>query len=470
MRAFLDRVRRDRRAWWAGGGVGVVLLSGILIFVGLASADDPKAAEPSPTATSSPTRTPTRTPTLTPSPTPVPWAGILDGTVMTDEEWNARKDLLPVAVMMDNTPNSAPQAGLGRADLVYEAFVEGGITRLMAVYWRQEADLLMPVRSARTPFVIWVDELGALYAHAGNAVTTNEANAQGQLIEWGIFDLNAFTPGPSTAYYRDQQRYAPYNLATSTAWLREAAARLGFAGPPRVEPWKFKADGGDTADLQPAGGIQIHFQERPVAWQTVQWKWDEATKSYLRFQFGGPVLDATTNEQVRFRNVVVMRVPWRRLATSHVVLDQIGAGEATIFLDGIAIAGTWKKDDRRGRTRFYDSAGNEVAFNRGPIWIEVVGPASEILVTATAGDLPALPRYVPPPPGSIPETPDDDPTPATPEPTEVPTEAPTATPTVGTPVTASPTAGATPETSTPPPTDTTPATSETPGTSPTTEE
>lgn len=97
------------------------------------------------------------------SPTPIKHAGILDGVAMSDQEWAERKDLLPLAVMVDNTTGAYPHTGLDTADLVYEALVEGGITRLMAVDRRLEAAKILPVRSARTPFVIWASELGALY-------------------------------------------------------------------------------------------------------------------------------------------------------------------------------------------------------------------------------------------------------------------------------------------------------------------
>ncbi|MGH2609344.1 MAG: DUF3048 C-terminal domain-containing protein, partial [Tepidiformaceae bacterium] len=135
-------------------------------------------------------------------------------------------------------------------------------------------------------------------------------------------------------------------------------------------------------------------------------------------------------------------------ASSHVLLEQLGTGEATVFLDGKAIAGTWKKDDRQGRTRFYDASGAEIAFNRGPIWIEVVGPGSGLTTTANAAEMPALPPYVPPPPSTIPEEPEELPTAATPDPTDTPdaTETRTTTPTAS----ETPTVGtATPETSTP---------------------
>jgi hypothetical protein len=256
----------------------------------------------------------------------------------------------------------------------------------------------MPVRSARTPFVVWADELGALYAHAGSADTDNDANAGGQVRAWGIFDLNAFTPGPASAFYRETDRVAPYNLATATHWLREAGDRLGYAGPPRVEPWQFKADRGAAGDSAPAGGVEITFHDRWVAWQKIQWQWDSASKSYLRFQFGGPFMDAGTNEQVRAKNVIVMKAAAYEVDSSgHVLVDQIGTGEATVFLDGRAIAAKWVKPDRRARTRFYDASGAELSLNRGPTWIEVIAPTSRLLVTAQATDLPVLPAYEPPP-------------------------------------------------------------------------
>ncbi len=428
MRAIRNALAR--RSVLIGGAAAIVIVAAVATAVILAAGnaasgdDEPTASAPDPTATA----TRTATPTATASPTTIPHAGILDGTPMSAEEWAARKDLLPIAVMIDNTPNSVPHFGIGAADLVYEAFVEGGITRLMAVFWRSEADLLMPVRSARTPFVIWVDELGALYAHAGAATTTNDANAYGQIIDWGIRDLDAFKPGSNSAYHRDTSRYAPYNLATSTTRLRAAAAALGFAGPPTVESWKFRQPDDTTERGVPARGIQVDFSGRQYAWQLIQWKWDETRRAYGRFQFGGPYVDGATGEQVFFTTVIVMRVNGAVVdASGHVLLEQFGEGPATVFTGGRAIEGTWRKADRKARTRFYDASGNEIAFERGPIFIEVIGQQSEFTFTADAAALPELPRYVPPPPAPGPIADDD--LPPTLTPTEAATPAPTATPT-----------------------------------------
>lgn len=413
-----------RAPWtWLNGAAGrrtalltlglVVAIGGaaVTVFALLRSSGDPAAAAlPTVTATV-PAAATTTAPSATQSATPadVRFAAPLDGVPLTEAEWNARKDTLPLAVMIDNSPSAYPQAGLDRADLVYEAFVEGGITRFMAVFWRQEADQIYPVRSARTPFVVWASELGALYGHAGGAVTGNDANAIGQIYDWGVKDLDAFRPVSDSAYYRSDDRYAPYNLVGVTRRLREAAASLAYRGPSPVQPWRFKADGQESAAGTPVAAFEVDFQERRYASSVIQWHWDAVSKSWLRFQSGGPHKDAVSGKQLAFKNVIVMRVPWEVVDFSgHVLLQQFGEGPATVFLDGRAIEGTWKKKDRETRTRFYDRQGAEIALNRGPVFIEVVGPASLLLTAATVADLPAIPPYEPP----IATGPIDDDTPA----------------------------------------------------------
>lgn len=413
------------------GAVAALIAAAATIAVMAGDDDGSNAAAPSPEPSPSPTATPAATASPAASPTPIAHRGILDGVPMTAAEWEARKALLPLAVMLDNTPNANPHSGLGAADLVFEATVEGGITRLMAVFWRRDPEVIMPVRSARTPFVIWADELGAMYGHAGSATTANDANAAGQIIEWGINDLNAFTPGPSSAYYRDSSRYAPYNLATTGARLRDAGTALGYKGPPTISPWKF-ATPGPASTGQPAGGVEVDFSGQRYGWQLIQWRWDATRGAYGRSQFGGPAVDAVTEEQLFFSSVVVMRVPGSVVDDSgHYLLEQFGEGEATVFTGGRAIEGTWKKADRKARTRFYDRQGAEVAFAPGPIFIEVIGVQGTFSFVAEPSGLAPLPEYIPPPPGPGPVEYEDEPAPETPAPagdTPVPTGTPGKTP------------------------------------------
>ena len=374
MRDAIQRLGRPRVfALAALGAVALVALLTATVFLAFGGASDAAditketpTTSPSGAATATSTSFPSVTPT--PSPTPITHSGILDGLPMTDAEWAARSKLLPLAVMFDNTSNANPHSGLDRADLVYEAFVEGGITRLMAVYWRQEAGRLEPIRSARTPFVVWASELGALYSHAGGAETDNDANAIGQIHEWGVPDLNAFSPGSNTAYFRDDERYAPYDLTTSTEALRKVAGDLGFGGTPSVSPWLFRDPGAKVPAGKPAGGIEVDFQGHLYSWQYIQWKWDPATKRYLRFQFGVPEVDAVSGDQLAFATVIVMTAPDHVAdENGHVLYDQFGTGPATVFTGGQAYEGTWEKKDRAARTRFYDGAGEEISFEREQI-------------------------------------------------------------------------------------------------------
>jgi len=60
------------------------------------------------------------------------------------------------------------------------------------------------------------------------------------------------------------------------------------------------------------------------------------------------------------------------------IIDTVGTGRAVIFQDGVAKEGSWKKDSESGRTRFFDAIGQEIPFNRGRTWIEVVPTDSPV--------------------------------------------------------------------------------------------
>lgn len=452
--------RRLQFRWRFGHFVGATLLlaltAGSLTFAFSQPGGRTPEGPPSPTlavrsaSAFTPTATHVPTPTATPRPRiPSP----LDGVELEEDAYRRIEARLPIGVMVDNSALATPQYGLSRAELVIEALVEGGITRYLAFFWRNDADRIEPVRSARTPFLYWVFEFDALFAHAGSAATGTIANAEQQIRDWGIRDLDGLLPPAGPAFYRDPMRVAPYNLTTSTGALREAAARLGLTDNWRpFEPWLFKADFEDTEMAPLAGAFELSYRDQPVPWDLRQWQWNPTSNTYLRFYRGGPDIDALTGEQLRFKNVVVMYVPaFIADDRGHVLLEQVGEGRALVFLDGRVIDGTWRKPDRESRTRFYDRIGQEIRLNRGPIFVQMVPPGSFLRIYWRVSDLPPMPPYqqpsVAPDPANEPDTP-------TPTPSPTPTE--TATPTV----VPSPTATDTP---TPEPTPTAPAPSETTG-------
>ena len=102
----------------------------------------------------------------------------------------------PVAVMIENSPDARPQAGLTSADIVYEAVTEGGITRFMGIFSQNYPTKAGPVRSARSYFIDWLSEYDAFYAHAGGSPT-----ALSRISSYSIKDY----PHSNDAYVRIPQ-------------------------------------------------------------------------------------------------------------------------------------------------------------------------------------------------------------------------------------------------------------------------
>src|SRR3990172_6835138 len=189
----------------------------------------------------------------------------LNGAMYTknrEETWVKRR---PLGVMVENHLDSRPSLGLSRADVIYEAVAEGGITRFLAIFLCQDAGDIAPVRSARTYFLDWVLEYDASYAHVGGANTPGPADALGQIRVYGIRDMDQFGLGFPT-YWRGTDKLAPHNVHSTTKKLWEAAEKRGY-GPEddkgnlwekSFTQWKFKDDAALDARGNPSQ-IEVPF-------------------------------------------------------------------------------------------------------------------------------------------------------------------------------------------------------------------
>lgn len=308
---------------------------------------------------------------------PCPTNGVLY-TKTREEQWKKKR---PLAVMIENHVDARPALGTSRADVIYEAVAEGGITRFLAIYLCQEAGDIAPIRSARTYFLDWLLEYDAAYAHVGGANTPGPADALSQIRQYGIRDMDQFGLGFPT-YWRGTDKLAPHNVHSTTKKLWEAAEERGY-GPKDEEgspwsknfiTWKFKED----ATLETRGDqkpIVVPFWTQAPDY-TVTWKYDKNANSYLRFHGETAQQDPLTKEQIGAKNVVVQFQVERQAndgyPDGHLLYGTKGTGNALIFIDGKAIKGKWIKKDRTSRTSFVDEKGNEVQFVRGLIFVETV--------------------------------------------------------------------------------------------------
>ncbi|MFH0864103.1 MAG: DUF3048 domain-containing protein [Candidatus Gottesmanbacteria bacterium] len=325
----------------------------------------------------------------------------LNGAMYTKNEKNVWDKRRPLAVMIENHSEARPQSGLSNADIIYEAVAEGGITRFMGIYYCGAAAknlTLAPVRSARTYFVDWVSEYDALYNHVGGAGNCNDdtvdprAKALCQIGKYNIKDMDQFGLPLKTAdkkYYvcaRNPDRLdhqvayehqmvcytnGLYTIASERDWTNVDGE--GVSWDLNFTSWKFKEDIKVTE--RPASSL-VEFS----AWKGydkeygVKWEYDKTTNSYKRSNGGILQTDLETKQQLTAKNIVLQfsKETGSVDEHAHLLYQTIGEGEAMILQDGKKIEGTWSKDDRTSRTKFFDNNGREIQFNRGQIWIEVL--------------------------------------------------------------------------------------------------
>lgn len=323
----------------------------------------------------------------------------LNGVLYSKKQHDWWSQHRPLGVMIENHSDARPQSGIPFADVTYEAIAEGGITRTLNVYYCQDAGIVGPVRSARTYFLDFISEYAdyPLYAHVGGANTPGPADALGQINDygWGQYnDLNQFSIGFPT-FWRDETRLG-HDVATEHT-MYSTTSKLWAVGAKRsLTNVDKKGDSWDTVftkytfkDDAPASQrgdsqtIDIPFWNYDE--YKVDWIYDKQTNLYMRKNGGVIHKDRNTGNQLSAKNIIILVMTESHADdgytnNEHMLYGTKGTGKALIFLDGKEIKGTWKKASRTSRTELYDANGDEIKFNRGKFWFEIVGPAEEIKV------------------------------------------------------------------------------------------
>lgn len=299
----------------------------------------------------------------------------IDGVEVSSNESN----LLPVAVMVENLASVRPQAGLGQANLVYEALAEGGITRFMAIFASHDTiDKIGPVRSARPYFVDLAEEYRGVYAHVGGSPQALGVLNSNEYIT----DLNQF--GYAHYFYRDETLKTAFEhtLFTSSQLLALALRDLNLADQSgQYTVYQFKTNLEKKDRPENVSPVQINFSSRDYA---VEWRYDRETNSYLRWNGDKPHMDVNTNEQLKAKNVVVQLVENQLLdsKTGRLDITTIGGGRGVLFQDGAVIIIEWAKPKRGERTTFINADTKEaVQFNPGTTWIELLPITEEDKLT-----------------------------------------------------------------------------------------
>lgn len=283
-----------------------------------------------------------------------------DGVIVESEQ-EANK--YPVAVMIENLSTVRPQSGLSLANIVYETLAEGGITRFMAIFAGEPIKEIRPVRSARPYYLEWSEEYKALYAHAGGS-----PEALAAISGLGVTNLNGISSDGK--YFWRGREGAPHNLYTSSTLLERAVRDKGLKDA-KFDSWQFK----DEKSLESrAEDVRVAYLNFSAGNYNVKYEYNREENCYRRFHVDTPHTDKVTGRQICPKNVIVQIVPPAKDAgeKGRISLDVTGEGKVTVLRDGEEIAGTWKKENRESRTKFYAEDGKEIELVRGQVWLEIL--------------------------------------------------------------------------------------------------
>ncbi len=340
----------------------LALVAVVSLALGACGGDDDEKATPT-TAPAGPTTTRAGEPGLPADAAPL--------TALNQPD-PALRQRVALVVKIDNAPKGRPQSGINQADIVYEEMVEGGVTRLAAVFQSTDADPVGPVRSARSTDIGFVSALNRpLFAYAGTNAVTQKAVSEAPLV-----DISS-----GAGYRRDSKRPEPYNLFTSTAALFARAPK--DAGPPPPQ-FSYRPANAPLASAGAAPAKRAHVQYKGRIVTDVDYEWNGS--AWARKQNGTPHVDSA-GVQVAPANVVIQFVTYKDSglvdrSNSGVPEGQlIGEGEAWVLSDGKIVKGKWTKSNLTEVTRFTDAAGAPIPLTPGRTWVELPPPG-----TASAGD------------------------------------------------------------------------------------
>jgi len=270
-----------------------------------------------------------------------------------------------LAVKIDDTVAARPQIGLDKADIVYIEQVEGGLTRLAAIYSSEIPQLIGPIRSARiTDLEIFSQYGTVVFAYSG---------AQSKFLPViraaNLHDYGAQRQSP-TIYTRDSLRNAPTNMVLRADLLMEKVAedeKVVARSAPNA--WTFGE--------KPESGTPI--SEAKVSWpaNTYEFRWSVEENRWTIFNTGVPNLSATgaphspTTIVIQKVKIVPSMYGDRYGGVTPHSLT-IGSGTGHILRDGEYFPATWSRPDAQSGTTWRALDGSELNFARGQVWVALV--------------------------------------------------------------------------------------------------
>jgi hypothetical protein len=267
-------------------------------------------------------------------------------------------------VKIENTAGGQPQYGLNQADLVIEELVEGGITRLAAIYYSKLPTKIGHVRSVRTTDIGLAKPVGATIVGSGGAPKTLE-----DIKKSGnqLFTYDAGAPG----YSKDPAKSAPYHVLWDLQKLNETAKR----GPVPNNPYFAFGTGPAAGDItKKTTSADVMFSPATTTgWQFAGGKWTlkkSLSASGQGYKADTLVVIFARVAEAGYNDAAGNPVP-------ETVLE--GSGRAVIFSGDSAVEATWRKGNLASTMSFTAKAtGKPVTLKPGHVFLEAAPRGGDV--------------------------------------------------------------------------------------------
>lgn len=280
-----------------------------------------------------------------------------------DEKSNTR----PIAVMINNHPRAVPNhAGLQDAYMVYEIIVEGGYTRMMALYKDKNTERIGSVRSSRHYFLDYAMENDAIYVHFGWS-----PQAQSDIKKFAINNINGLY---DSGFWRDTSLNVPYEHTafTNIANIKQTASRRGYRNTTNEKALlNYSISNIDISEMNSA--VVANNVVIPYSYaQTTSYQYDVNTKLYKRSMNNKAHVDAVTKQQYTAKNIIIQKISNYSIDSyGRQDLKNVGSGDGYYITNGYAVPITWTKNSRKEKTIYKFSDGTEVKVNDGNTYIQI---------------------------------------------------------------------------------------------------
>ncbi len=284
------------------------------------------------------------------------------GLPCTPETRSAR----PIAVMINNNKVSYPQESISKADIVYECDMEGGVTRLMAVFsdWTELGNV-GSMRSARNYFIDLAMSHDAIYVHAGGSPSAYTSIADSGINN--IDGVNMYTI-PDDTFWRDRDRIREcgyeHSMMTSGEKIYTAVTKLKYRTEHKSsfsKGYNFRSEFCEPKNGKLAESITLVHSN----YITVEFIYDVKASRYLKRSFGSSHMDGSNGEQLAFENVVVLFVSEKVVdEEGRLDLNLIGSGKGYYLSGGKVLDIEWSRSVE-GTLFTLTESGEELTLNPG---------------------------------------------------------------------------------------------------------